>query len=139
MVCGGQPYFVSGFLGEKAQEACSSPTEEIPAQQPRIYYGERMEGDDYAIVGQTGDRNVEFDRPTSTGGEQYYTYTGEGGVKIGSFPRRLLYAIKEQESNFLLSEAVNENSKLLYVRNRATGWRRSRRSSPSTATRTRRW
>ncbi|WP_431932889.1 UPF0182 family membrane protein [Micromonospora sp. RP3T] len=117
VVCGGQPYFVSGFLGDKAQEACSSPTEEITAQQPRIYYGERMEPDDYAIVGQTGDRNVEFDRPTSTGGEQYYTYTGEGGVKVGSFSRRLLYAIKEQETNFLLSEAVNENSKLLYVRN----------------------
>ncbi|WP_207786210.1 UPF0182 family protein [Micromonospora globispora] len=117
VVCGGQPYFVSGFLGEKAQEACSSQTEQIPAQQPRIYYGERMEPNDYAIVGQSGDRNVEFDRPTSTGGEQYYTYSGEGGVKIGSFTRRLLYAIKEQESNFLLSEAVNDNSKLLYVRN----------------------
>ncbi|MCP3784380.1 UPF0182 family protein [Micromonospora sp. A3M-1-15] len=117
VVCGGQPYFVSGFLGEKAQEACSSQAEQIPAQQPRIYYGERMEADDYAIVGQTGDRNVEFDRPTSTGGEQYYTYTGEGGVEIGSFTRRLLYAIKEQESNFLLSEAVNDDSKLLYVRN----------------------
>ncbi|MEU9826797.1 UPF0182 family membrane protein [Micromonospora chersina] len=117
VVCGGQPYFVSGFLGEKAQEACSSQAEQIPAQQPRIYYGERMEADDYAIVGQTGDRSVEFDRPTSTGGEQYYTYTGEGGVEIGSFTRRLLYAIKEQESNFLLSEAVNDDSKLLYVRN----------------------
>ncbi|MGY0007662.1 UPF0182 family membrane protein [Micromonospora sp. I033] len=117
VVCGGQPYFVSGFLGEKAQEACSSQAEQIPAKQPRIYYGERMEPDDYAIVGQTGDRNVEFDRPTSTGGEQYYTYTGEGGVEIGSFTRRLLYAIKEQESNFLLSEAVNDDSKLLYVRN----------------------
>ncbi|MET8833082.1 UPF0182 family protein [Micromonospora sp. NPDC004540] len=117
VVCGGQPYFVSGFLGEKTQEACSSQTEQIPAQQPRIYYGERMEPDDYAIVGQTGERNVEFDRPTSTGGEQYYTYTGEGGVEIGSFGRRLLYSIKEQESNFLLSEAVNDDSKLLYVRN----------------------
>ncbi|RZU77996.1 hypothetical protein EV384_6742 [Micromonospora kangleipakensis] len=118
-VCSGQPYFVSGFLGdETAKESCASPSEQIPAQQPRIYYGERMEADDYAIVGQTGDRNVEFDRPTpSTGGEQYYTYTGEGGVEIGSFSRRLLYAIKEQESNFLLSEAVNKDSKLLYVRN----------------------
>ncbi|WFE57860.1 UPF0182 family protein [Micromonospora sp. WMMD712] len=118
VVCGGQPYFVSGFLGEKTQEACSSQTEQIPATQPRIYYGERMEPEDYAIVGQANpERNAEFDRPTQTGGEQYYTYTGEGGVEIGSFTRRLLYAIKEQESNFLLSEAVNENSKLLYVRN----------------------
>ncbi|MEH1054273.1 UPF0182 family protein [Micromonospora sp. CPCC 206171] len=119
VVCGGQPYFVSGFLGEKAQEACSSQAEQIPATQPRIYYGERMEEDDYAIVGQSDkSRNAEFDRPTpTTGGEQYYTYTGEGGVEIGSFARRLLYAIKEQESNFLLSEAVNDNSRLLYVRN----------------------
>ncbi|WP_320066345.1 UPF0182 family protein [Micromonospora sp. RTGN7] len=118
VVCGGQPYFVSGFLGEKAQEACSSQVEQIPASQPRIYYGERMGPDDYAIVGQSNpERNGEFDRPTQTGGEQYYTYTGEGGVEIGSFTRRLLYAIKEQESNFLLSEAVNDNSKLLYVRN----------------------
>ncbi|MFJ8581691.1 UPF0182 family protein [Micromonospora sp. NPDC093277] len=118
-VCNGVPYFVSGFLGEAAKETqgCSSASEQIPADQPRIYYGERMTADDYAIVGQTGDRNVEFDRPISTGGEQYYTYTGEGGVKIGSFTRRLLYAIKEQESNFLLSEAVNKDSKLLYVRN----------------------
>ncbi|SCE80695.1 hypothetical protein GA0074695_1270 [Micromonospora viridifaciens] len=119
-ICGnGMPYFVSGFLGEPDKEAqgCASATEDIPAQQPRIYYGERMTDDDYAIVGQTGDRNVEFDRPIGSGGEQYYTYTGEGGVEIGSFTRRLLYAIKEQESNFLLSENVNENSKLLYVRN----------------------
>ncbi|MEV0805882.1 UPF0182 family protein [Micromonospora sp. NPDC050200] len=119
VVCGGQPYFVSGFLGEKAQEACSSQAEQIPASQPRIYYGERMEENDYAIVGQTDKtKNAEFDRPTpTTGGEQYYTYTGEGGVEIGSFTRRLLYAIKEQESNFLLSGAVNDNSRLLYVRN----------------------
>jgi uncharacterized membrane protein (UPF0182 family) len=119
VVCGGQPYFVSGFLGEKAQEACSSKDEQIQASQPRIYYGERMAGDDYAIVGQTDpDRNAEFDRPSpTTGGEQYYTYTGKGGVEIDSFTRRLLYTIKEQETNFLLSEAVNDNSKLLYVRN----------------------
>ncbi|WDZ85138.1 UPF0182 family protein [Micromonospora cathayae] len=119
VVCGGQPYFVSGFLGEREQERCSAQTDQIPTEQPRIYYGERMGPNDYAIVGQANpERNAEFDRPTpTTGGEQYYTYTGEGGVSVGSFTRRLLYAIKEQESNFLLSEAVNENSKLLYVRN----------------------
>ncbi|WBB79360.1 UPF0182 family protein [Micromonospora sp. WMMD882] len=119
VVCGGQPLFVSGFLGEREQERCSAQTDQIPTEQPRIYYGERMGPNDYAIVGQADpDRDAEFDRPTpTTGGEQYYTYTGAGGVSVGSFSRRLLYAIKEQESNFLLSEAVNENSKLLYVRN----------------------
>jgi uncharacterized protein len=122
VVCGGQPFFVSGFLGERSQESCSSPTDLIPASQPRIYYGERMSEGDYAIVGKPNpDANpAEFDRPAGESGEgreSYYTYTGEGGVEIGSFTRRLLYAIKEQEANFLLSEAVNDNSKLLYVRN----------------------
>jgi len=118
VVCGGQPYFVSGFLGDQAQEQCSSSTEAIAVEQPRIYFGEQMDGSDYAIVGSPGDdNNVEFDRPTSSGGEQYYTYTGTGGVEVGSFGRKLLYAIGEQETNFLLSDAVNENSKLLYVRN----------------------
>ncbi|KOX03990.1 hypothetical protein F4558_000020 [Micromonospora profundi] len=118
VVCGGQPFFVSGFLGERTQEACSSQTEQIPAKQPRIYYGERMTADDYAIVGQSDpNKKAEFDRPVGEGGGESYTYTGEGGVEIGSFARRLLYAIKEQETNFLLSEAVNEDSKLLYVRN----------------------
>ncbi|MFI7077938.1 UPF0182 family protein [Micromonospora sp. NPDC049903] len=122
VVCGGQPFFVSGFLGERSQESCSSPTDLIPASQPRIYYGERMQDGDYAIVGKPNeDANpAEFDRPAGESGEareSYYTYTGEGGVDVGSFSRRLLYAIKEQEPNFLLSEAVNDNSKLLYVRN----------------------
>ncbi|GAA3757748.1 UPF0182 family protein [Plantactinospora mayteni] len=119
VVCGGQPFFVSGFLGERTEEACSSATETIPANQSRIYYGEQMDGSDYAIVGQTdGNNPVEFDRPTGRdGGEQYYTYTGSGGVEIGSFGRRLLYSIKEQEPNFVLSGAINDASKLLYVRN----------------------
>ncbi|HEX5540203.1 MAG TPA: UPF0182 family protein [Micromonospora sp.] len=119
VVCGGQPLFVSGFLSDEAQQRCSSEAELIRAEQPRIYYGEQMGPGDYAVVGQTDpDRNVEFDRPYSGEEKNYnYTYQGEGGVEIGSFGRRLLYAMKEQEPNFLLSGAVNENSKLLYVRN----------------------
>ena len=119
VVCGGQPFFVSGFLGEQTQEQCGSASDEIPATQPRIYYGEQMRDQDYAIVGSRGEgSNAEFDRPISEqGGDQYYTYEGSGGVPIGSFPRQLLYALKNQETNFLLSEAVNDNSRLMYVRN----------------------
>ncbi|WP_203701604.1 UPF0182 family membrane protein [Asanoa iriomotensis] len=116
-VCNEQPYFVSGFLGEEGSDGCQSATEEIKTEQPRIYYGEQMEDGDYAVVGSRGEgSNAEFDRPTGSN-EQYYTYEGAGGVPIGSFTRRLLYTVKMQETNFLLSEAVNDNSKLLYVRN----------------------
>ena len=119
VVCGGQPFFVSGFLGEKTQEACSSQTEQIPAKQPRIYYGERMAADDYAIVGQSDpSKNAEFDRPV---GERRRASPTPTPVRAASrsapSPGDCCTPIKEQESNFLLSEAVNEDSKLLYVRN----------------------
>jgi hypothetical protein len=117
-VCNGLPYFVSGFLGEQPEsqgERCASAGERIPVDEPRIYYGEQMT--EYAIVGQTDpDRNVEFDRPTTTGGEQYYTYEGEGGIDVGSFLRKLLFSVRFAEGNFLLSDAVNDASKLIYVR-----------------------
>lgn len=125
--CGGQPYFVSGFLDDETnRKSCSSQAELLPVDEPRIYYGELMTDADYAVVGSSGQsRVVEFDRPVSgDGGDQqaggpgqYYTYAGTGGVALNSFARKLLYAVKERESNFLLSDAINKNSKLLYVRN----------------------
>jgi uncharacterized protein len=117
VVCGGLPYFVSGFLGDDQQPGCASESEEIKIDQPRIYFGEQST--EYAIVGQTDEaRNVEFDRPqpNDNNAEERYTYEGAGGVEIGSFFRRLVFAIKNTESNFLLSDAVNDNSRLMYVR-----------------------
>jgi uncharacterized membrane protein (UPF0182 family) len=122
VVCNGQPYFVSGFLGDQnsqqqsnGTERCSSQTDLIPADQPRIYYGEQMS--EYAIVGKTnGADDAEFDRPSGAEGAPYVTYGGEGGVEIGSFWRRMLYATYFRETNYLLSNVFNDNSKLLYVR-----------------------
>src|SRR5262249_62270759 len=68
VVCNGQPFFVSGFIGDQsappqsAGEQCASSTDKIPVKQPRIYYGEQM-GDAYAIVGSAGSNNAEHDRP----------------------------------------------------------------------------
>jgi uncharacterized membrane protein (UPF0182 family) len=117
VVCGGLPYFVSGFLGPNQQPGCASANEEIPITQPRIYYGEQST--EYAIVGQSDpNKKVEFDRPqpTDSNAEERYTYEGTGGVPIGSFFRRLVFAIKNTESNFLLSDAINKDSRLMYVR-----------------------
>ncbi|HET6530784.1 MAG TPA: UPF0182 family protein [Actinoplanes sp.] len=117
VVCGGLPYFVSGFLGEDQQPGCASESEEIRVEEPRIYFGEQST--EYAIVGQTDEnRNVEFDRPqpNDNNAEERYTYKGQGGVPIGSFFRRMVFAIKNAESNFVLSDAVNDNSRLMYVR-----------------------
>ncbi|WP_254920854.1 UPF0182 family membrane protein [Blastococcus mobilis] len=94
----------------------------IKVDQPRIYYGELIQqnGQDvYSVVGAPeGSEPREFDRPEdgSDEGQVNNTYDGEGGVEIGSFFRQLTFAIHYRERNFLLSGAVNDESKVLYVR-----------------------
>ncbi|OHO65942.1 UPF0182 family protein [Corynebacterium sp. HMSC036D02] len=87
----------------------------IKVDQPRTYFGpviaSAQDGMDYAIVGKTGDESVEYDTDTST-----YTYDGKGGVDIGNIVDRAAFALKYQELNFLLSDRVGPESKLLYDR-----------------------
>lgn len=87
----------------------------IKVDQPRTYFGpviaSAQDGMDYAIVGKTGDEPVEYDTDTST-----YTYDGKGGVDIGNIIDRAAFALKYQELNFLLSDRVGPESKLLYDR-----------------------
>jgi uncharacterized membrane protein (UPF0182 family) len=105
---GGEPRFTTRDL----------PTVgDIEVEQPRIYYGELMQ--DYSVVGAPeGAEPREFDLPEGSDGEGQInnTYGGQGGVEIGSFFRQLTFAIFYRERNFLLSSAVNEASKVLYVR-----------------------
>jgi len=86
--------------------------------QPRIYFGENEP--EYSIVGApAGKAPVEFDYATdNTGGsgQQSYTYTGKGGVPIGSLFARTLFAAKFSEPNLLLSDRVNADSKILWNR-----------------------
>src|SRR5215203_5661345 len=88
----------------------------------RIYYGELLEdgGEDvYSVVGApSGAEPREFDQPKSGSeeGQLNNTYDGEGGVSIGGFFRQLTFAIYYRERNFLLSGEVNDESKVLYVR-----------------------
>ena len=90
---------------------------DIEVEQSRIYYGELIH--DYSVVGAPeGATPREFDRPEggSDDGQINNTYDGEGGVSVGSFFRQLTFAIYYPERNFLLSNAVNEESKVLYER-----------------------
>ena len=126
----GQPYFVSGALGDSSDSNDPNATQETklaaafaannPVKQPRIYYGELAS--DYAVVGEkAGGKDREFDRPTASGGDQSeqvsYSYEGKGGVAVNSLARRALFALYFRERNFLLSSALNSNSKVMYVRN----------------------
>jgi len=81
--------------------------------EPRIYFGE--ESPEYSIVGAaSGSGAREFDYPNSSAaGQANNTYAGQGGVEIGSLARKMAYALKYREANFLLSDAVNPDSRLL--------------------------
>ncbi|MGA1785227.1 MAG: UPF0182 family protein, partial [Pontimonas sp.] len=54
-----------------------------------------------------------------TEGNATYTYTGEGGPLVGSLFNRLLYALKFQSEQIILSDAVNTESQILYDRHPA--------------------
>src|SRR5256885_16766977 len=47
----------------------------------------------------------------------YATYKGRGGVPVGSFVRKLLYAFQFGSLKILLSDDIKENAKVLYRRN----------------------
>ena len=94
------------------------PTSGLGEFQPRIYFGENVP--DYSIIGGAkGGDATELDYPDdkSANGQKNYTYTGKGGVPMGSLFTRLLFAIKYQEQRIVLSNLINSDSKILFNRN----------------------
>jgi uncharacterized membrane protein (UPF0182 family) len=91
----------------------------LPDFEPRIYFGEISP--EYSIVGGpagTTARELDYPDDAATNTRQRYTtYAGTGGVPIGSLFNRLLYALKFREQNILLSDGVNDQSRIMYDRN----------------------
>ena len=86
----------------------------IPVDQPRIYFGEviAQADPDYAIVGGSeGSAPREYDTDTSK-----YTYAGAGGVPIGNWFNRFVFAAKFTERNILFSRAIGSGSKVILYR-----------------------
>ncbi len=123
-ICDGAPYFVSGLLstntstGNSGAGKCQASTDTIKVDQPRIYYGELSTDADYVVVGKASasDPDQEFDRPAGDS-EQQFSYDGKGGVSASSFFQRAMFGLHFREANFLLSDALNDNSKVMYLRN----------------------
>jgi len=89
--------------------------------EPRVYFGANSPL--YSIVGAPeGAQPLEFDYPAGADGESetYTTFEGNGGPKVGDLVTRLAYALKFQSEQILLSDAINENSQILYNRDPAT-------------------
>jgi uncharacterized membrane protein (UPF0182 family) len=97
------------------------PQGSLGIEQPRIYFGELSPT--FSIVGAPeGTPPVELDYPddASPTGQVNNTYTGSGGVPVGTLFNRLLFATKFQDSNILLTDLINSESRILWDRDPLT-------------------
>lgn len=106
----GQPEFLESGIPS---------TGELGEFQPRVYFGESSPA--YSIVGGAKDSTpIELDYPS--GGENSEsnaktTYEGDGGPVLDDVVKKLVYAMKFQSADLLLSDAVTPDSQILYDRN----------------------
>ena len=98
-------------------------------KESRIYFGEAPARPSTSIVGGTG-ATQELDYPESGGtGQKNTTYNGKGGVPVGSFLNRLLYAAKYGEHQpAAVGRRQRELQDPLRPQPARAGRRRSRRS-----------
>jgi uncharacterized membrane protein (UPF0182 family) len=113
---GGYPQFLVNVVGANGGVVSDGPA---PLDQPRIYFGPVISNTsaDYAIVGKNGD-DREYDYETNTDTKRY-SYAGSGGVPIGNWLSRSVFAAKFAERNFLFSSVIGSNSKILFNRDPA--------------------
>jgi len=104
----GKPSFVSSEIPPRGQ---------LGEFEPRIYFGESSPT--YSLVGGPAGltpRELDYPDDRSATGQRNNTYAGDGGVDVGSLWRRVLFAWKFREEKILLSDRVNDGSKILFIR-----------------------
>ncbi len=105
----GQP----SFLVRNVPGTVNPAAPALNIDQPRIYFGEQFSPADYSIV---NSKQAEIDYPTEARPERS-RYEGEGGVPVGSFGKRLAFAIREGDPNLILSGLITDESRIIFYRN----------------------
>ena len=100
----GQPIFL-------ARDIPPAGIEQFEIENPRIYFGENSP--QYSIIGTT---EQELDYPVEGAPPETHTYAGEDGVDVGGFTRRLAFALRYGEPNFVLSNLITADSKVMFNR-----------------------
>jgi uncharacterized membrane protein (UPF0182 family) len=85
-------------------------TVDIPITQPSIYFGELS--NEYVIV---RTRAREFHYPKGDD-NVYADYDGQGGIQLGSFLKKLLFAVHFRAYQILLSDDITTESRLMFDR-----------------------
>jgi uncharacterized membrane protein (UPF0182 family) len=101
------------FLVRDIPGTVSEGAEELAVDQPSIYFGEEFDGGTYSVVN-TEQEEIDY---ASEDGIVRSQYAGDGGVELSSMIRRLAFAIKEADTNMVLSGLIETDSRVLYYRN----------------------
>ena len=111
----GRPVFFAKDIPANGQIPISHPdmldNPDLIVENPRIYYGENTL--DYVIV---NTNTQELDYQTGEGELAKTNYSGSGGVPVGSFLRKLVYAWEMGDVNILISSELNSESRIQYRR-----------------------
>jgi uncharacterized membrane protein (UPF0182 family) len=82
-------------------------------EEPRVYYGERMALDQYAVV-KTKQAEIDYPRGDETVRK---SYDGDGGIELSNVMRRLAFALRFADTDLLVSNFITPESKVLMRRN----------------------
>jgi len=87
-----------------------------PGKGSQVYYGERAPDVPYLVV---DSKTKELNYPS--GQTSVFTqYAGTGGIPLGGFFRRLVFAFRYRDVNLLISGLIDSNSKILINRDIGT-------------------
>lgn len=86
----------------------------LPVSQPRIYFGERNNAE-YSVVN-TGLDEIDYPFQTQNAPDARFKYDGKGGIQLSNWLVKAAFAYHLGDINLLISDAINDNSKLIFRR-----------------------
>ena len=108
----GQPVFLASDIPPRTNPA-QAPEGELVPDEPSLYFAE--DGfPDYAILNTEQDE-LNYERP-DTQEQVNVNYAGDGGVELGGFLRRVAFGLRFSDPNFVLSNLLNDDSRVTYHR-----------------------
>lgn len=84
----------------------------VKISEPRIYFG--LQTNDLIAINQNEDK--EYDYPLTSTSNNYNTYEGKAGIKLGFFDR-LILGIKEKNIKLAFSKDINSETNIIIKRN----------------------
>lgn len=105
----GQPVFLLRDIPPVAT------VEGLELDQPRVYFGETY-APGRPVVVKTGSTPQEIDFPTPVG-TSFNEYSGDAGVVIDNFLKRIAFAFRYRDINLLISNQIRGDSRVLVERN----------------------